>query len=768
MQEQRKSSRWTLINKMTVSLECGEDIFSPRGIIIPKEVLEFWEPPKSDKEVSLDFSGKEYSLKLLVDSNSSQVSLVFDPLLEYEWEKFFDGTYNLEISKLQVESGKGKNKSKSILVGRYSAVFAFNRRRAKTGKNEQTDPSKYDPCLSAETYFNIFSNDQLISPRWLSSLYNFYKMPGKEGTIRQMEVCYGNMPGYYLQSFSRIGKSIVHEAGCDDAPEEHGVPMYWPVLFTRETVIENGIEHYCYRLREPVQNAITMLEANGIFAEEKEPMNQIKLNTILYGPPGTGKTYYSVIYAVAICEGKTVDEIQTEEYDDILTRYKHYADRGRISFTTFHQSYGYEEFIEGIRPVLSEESKGRNSDLKYVLHDGLFKKICKSAKRAKEGIIPYDENTKVWLVWLEDCEKAGCFQNNVIRFRKLEDEKEDNNRRNLIGQIKKGDIVISFVGIDGKGDNFGIVQDDSPTLADRDQHSTFWERSINWNNEVNTFVIESVLGSKAITRRRGIERIIGVSVVEIVDFIERSLKESKVGTFEGYSDDGNKSYVLIIDEINRGNISKILGELITLIEETKRDGAGESMEAILPYSGEKFSVPDNVYIIGTMNTADRSIALMDTALRRRFSFVEMMPDSKVLRDMGAGHVVIDGVNLDVARMLDVINERIEYLYDREHTIGHAFFTRLADHSSIKALAEIFENSIIPLLQEYFYEDYEKIQLILGDNGKANEYKFILDRPINEKGIFNGNTDLDLPEKKYEVQHTAFERMESYKQIGKGI
>ncbi|MBQ9594786.1 MAG: AAA family ATPase, partial [Synergistaceae bacterium] len=229
-----------------------------------------------------------------------------------------------------------------------------------------------------------------------------------------------------------------------------------------------------------------------------------------------------------------------------------------------------------------------------------------------------------------------------------------------------------------------------------------------------------------------------------------------------------ENYVIIIDEINRGNISKIFGELITLIEDTKRAGAAEAMEAVLPYSGEPFSVPQNVYILGTMNTADRSIAMIDTALRRRFEFAEMMPDSRILESIGAGKIVLGVEELNVARMLDIINTRIEYMFDREHTIGHAFFTKLADNPSVETLAAIFEKNVIPLLQEYFYEDYEKIQLVLGDNTKEDEYKFILDRPVKVKDIFNGNPDIDLPEKGYVIQHSAFRKLKSYKQIGKDL
>ena len=214
-------------------------------------------------------------------------------------------------------------------------------------------------------------------------------------------------------------------------------------------------------------------------------------------------------------------------------------------------------------------------------------------------------------------------------------------------------------------------------------------------------------------------------------------------------------HVFIIDEINRGNISKIFGELITLIEDTKRKGMPGEISAILPYSGEEFSVPSNVYIIGTMNTADRSIAVMDTALRRRFNFIEMMPDSDLL-------INTEKMTIDLKKMLDAINQRIEYLYDREHTIGHAFFMKLRDNEDLNTLKDIFLNSIIPLLQEYFYEDYSKIQIILGSNGKQDEkFKFIIEEDIKSDNIFFGNIEETGNNIKYSINKEAFDHIESY-------
>ncbi len=204
----------------------------------------------------------------------------------------------------------------------------------------------------------------------------------------------------------------------------------------------------------------------------------------------------------------------------------------------------------------------------------------------------------------------------------------------------------------------------------------------------------------------------------------------------------NQRFAMVIDEINRGNISKIFGELITLIEPDKREGQENEISVILPYSGELFSVPSNVDIIGTMNTADRSLALLDTALRRRFEFESVYPDvrDEVNAPLYGLQVVVDEQVINISQMLFAINQRIEALYDRDHCIGHAYFTpliKLPDgNEKLKALSLIFKNRIIPLLEEYFFEDWQKIRLVLADNQKADEDQFIIESQDHEENLTN--------------------------------
>ena len=244
--------------------------------------------------------------------------------------------------------------------------------------------------------------------------------------------------------------------------------------------------------------------------------------------------------------------------------------------------------------------------------------------------------------------------------------------------------------------------------------------------------------------------------VELPDVLQ-IIKKHNPQTFSA-SNKRSGNYVFIIDEINRGNISKIFGELITLIEPSRRIGAEEETQVVLPYSQKLFGVPDNVYIIGTMNTADRSIAALDTALRRRFRFREMLPNTTLLKG-----ICVDGIFID--EMLSRMNRRISVLYDREHTLGHAYFMPLKKSPTLAALAEIFSNNVIPLLQEYFCDDYEKIRLVLGDNQKSSTVEQFIVAKLNDNTELFGDADVGLDEGySYEINEAAFDNIEAYRGI----
>ncbi len=409
----------------------------------------------------------------------------------------------------------------------------------------------------------------------------------------------------------------------------------------------------------------------------------ISLNQILFGPPGTGKTYNTINRALEIIDGEV-----PKDREDAKKRFEELKNAGQIEFVTFHQSYGYEEFVEGLK------ASSEDGNISYSVEDGIFKSLSKTAMKSSN----FEE---VYHKFIED------------------------------------------------------LSDEELILYTASQHNRF-KVSVNSNGNLSLFTGEKLQQNGTLTKER-----IGKYIYN----------ENPDGYWQGYykavvkhleieysltiEDNKEKNYILIIDEINRGNISKIFGELITLIEPSKRLGNPEALEVQLSYSHEKFGVPKNLYIIGTMNTADRSIALLDTALRRRFEFVEMMPESKLL------DFKVEGV--DIAQLLEKINARVEYLYDRDHTIGHAYFMELNSASSLDDLNAVMGNKIIPLLQEYFYDDWEKILLVLGDG-------FVENKTLSTSDIFGKDAVVDEYAQDDKILYNIKDNFtnEAYKQLIKGV
>jgi len=371
-------------------------------------------------------------------------------------------------------------------------------------------------------------------------------------------------------------------------------------------------------------------------------------NSILYGPPGTGKTYYSVNHALAICERQSIDDYRDETREAIQGRFRALQEAGQIAFVTFHQSMGYEDFVEGIKPQTADEG------VSYSVTPGIFLELCERAR--------------------DNWESSKCSSSNSFDrvWAKFTSPLKQNEEGSLDVKTKRGAFNIYEI----------------------NERAVYFEKQ----NGSRTHSL-SVKTLKRLFRNP--EQLMALGGLQT--YYRGLVGALKQVQTDGQAQEKEKQFVLIIDEINRGNVSAVLGELITLLEPDKRLGMENELRATLPYSQDSdFGVPPNLHIVGTMNTADRSVEALDTALRRRFTFEEMMPEPALLNE-------VDGV--DLTGMLTAINQRLEVLVGRDHTIGHAFFMRVENLEDLRA---VFHSKVIPQLQEYFYGDWEKINQILGN------------------------------------------------------
>jgi hypothetical protein len=450
------------------------------------------------------------------------------------------------------------------------------------------------------------------------------------------------------------------------------------------------------------------------------------LNLILFGPPGTGKTYNSIAEAVKIIRpGFNL----VHDRNEIKKEYDRLAAAGRIEFVTFHQSMSYEDFVEGIKPLPPAENG--DEQLKYDIKKGVFRKICDNSKPVEHPMKSVDWDQKTYYkMSLGGKDRPDihnwCISNNVIalgwggdqdlsnllQIKALQEFKEtfkmlypdlvadsifhidavfrfQKMKENDVVVVSKGNQIVDAIGII-KGPYF---------WDDKNDFGYYHFRKVEWIATNLNASPERFLKSQ----------ISQMSIYRIAD-VDINREAFKHLTQPISSTDDSGAYVLIIDEINRGNISQIFGELITLIEEDKRHGKSEALEISLTYSREKFSVPPNLYIIGTMNTADRSVEALDTALRRRFSFIETPPEPGIISEKGDlkkenGILHVGDLQVNLVDLMIKINLRIEKLLDKDHLIGHSYFMKVKD---LDTLQDAFYRNIIPLLQEYFYGDFGKI------------------------------------------------------------
>jgi len=510
-----------------------------------------------------------------------------------------------------------------------------------------------------------------------------------------------------ISSTAHIGH-FLRELGCSEAhiPKPDQAIARLMLLMDYYEIVRDKLENltpfgFMRALYNPQTGISSPKKNNQQIIDEptfdpEQAMNQYP-NQILYGPPGTGKTYLTTDLAVRLAEpdwySALVDD--SEDYrSQIKAKYDELVSAGRIGFTTFHQSFSYEDFVEGIRATTEDDGS-----ISYTVEKGVFLKACNEARATNQ----------------------------------------QKNLETLIEDLKNEllDQPITLTTRNGK--SFNVIYKGKSTFRVQPHGSTkdFLESGDGWPVSIEN-IQKIYLDPTAKVYNRSY-------TAAILDYFK---SEKKLKPYNA-SDANKQNYVFIIDEINRGNVASIFGELITLIEPSKRSGAEEALSLTLPYSRQSFSVPSNLYIIGTMNTADRSLALLDTALRRRFQFVEMMPKPELLEGVN-----VEGINIQL--LLTRLNQRITALYDREHTLGHAFFMPLkTENPTVADLKAIFQRQIIPLLQEYFFEDWYKIRLVLGSD-------FIKEEKFAEQ-LFSEEAEFELPTQ-YRINEDALTDPACYRRI----
>jgi hypothetical protein len=467
-------------------------------------------------------------------------------------------------------------------------------------------------------------------------------------------------------------------------------------------------------------------------------------NIILYGPPGTGKTYSMRRRALELLGDANA---ATSPIEDVQRDWERLRRDGQIVFCTFHQAFAYEEFVEGLRAITDEDG-----GVHYQIEPGIFKRLALTASAEglsadDDGEEPFDD---LWEALIEELRVEPRVVDSASK------------KKYQLRPAQRDAIAVTAGDLDDDG--AFKPSEKSPLVASEHSMRMVWEKRAQLGPSPSTTQIGKI-ATGHVTAMWMVYRIL----LELhkgnhrsADPVARAQRAFISGRSFAFSA-GCRHHVLVIDEINRANIARVFGELITLLEPDKRLGASNELRVQLPSSKEWFGVPPNLHVVGTMNTADRSIALMDVALRRRFTFEEMMPDVVALDAALTEAGMEEQLRKLVVNVFSKLNERLRYLYDREHQIGHAYFVGVRSLADLRA---VFADRILPLLQEYFFGQWDKVALTLGyplkAEGSPKEERgenhstgtMLIARRLDEKAVLGFDHDEYVEQVAWDV-HPAF-------------